>query len=86
MRLARSILIVASLSACAGPTTVLQRPETMQVVTCEASTASALLGGPIGAIMSHDSCVQQYKALGFVGAERDQNQYIPLIALPNPPA
>jgi hypothetical protein len=82
------MFLVASLSACAGPTTVMQHPETLQVVTCEASAASALLGGPIGAHMSHDSCVGQLENLGFVGPEREQleSNHRPFLVYPYPPA
>ncbi len=86
MRLIQLVTIVAVLSACAGPTTVLQNAETKQVVTCEASAASALLGGPIGAAMSHNSCVRQHEALGFVGPEREPSRYELLTVYPNPPA
>ena len=82
------VIAVAGLSACAGPTTVLQHPETLQVVTCEASAASVLLGGPIGAVLSHNSCVAQLEHLGFVGPEREalRYKYRPIAAFPYPPA
>ena len=88
MRHVGLMVLAASLSACAGPTTVMQHPETLQVVTCEASAASALLGGPIGAHISHDSCVTQLENLGFVGPEREQvdSSYRPIVAYPYPPA
>ncbi len=88
MRLIGLTIAIAGLSACAGPTTVLQHPETLQVVTCQASAASALLGGPVGALMSHNSCVVQLENLGFVGPEREvlEYQYSPVAAFPYPPA
>jgi len=88
MRHSGLLVVVASLSACAGPTTILQHPETSQVVTCQASAASVLLGGPIGALMSHNSCVTQLENLGFVGPEQDplQYKYTPAVVYPYPPA
>lgn len=67
------IIIIAlplALAACAAPQTTMQHPETKQVLTCQASQGSAVIGGYIGAKASHDQCVKDHEALGFVAVER----------------
>lgn len=60
--------IVLALTACAGPRTVLQNPDTKQIADCHGSGGSWMVGGLIGMSIEHDRCVEQYRALGFVEA------------------
>lgn len=82
MRFIGPVIIVAALSACVGPTTVLQHPDTKQAVACQSFG--------LGAGESHDACVEQLQALGFVGPEEGSTStpvhYSPIFLNAYPPA
>lgn len=63
-----SVLILAVLSACTTPKSVLRNDKTGQVVTCGGSATGSLVGGVIGYHIqkSNDAdCVADYMGEGF---------------------
>lgn len=68
IRLITTLTIASALTACVGSQTVMQHPDTKQVVTCDGSATSLAAGGLIGQSITHSNCVEQHKQLGFVPA------------------
>lgn len=61
-------LSVIALAGCTTPTTVLQHPESKQIVRCGGSATGSMVGGVIGYHIqkSNDSdCVADHMDLGF---------------------
>lgn len=65
------IAVSLLLSSCATPNTMMVNPTNGQLANCSA-TGWGWAGAPL-AIMSHDSCVESMRTVGWVTAEEYKN-------------